>query len=70
MIKDFLVWYVYRWSFYISDREEGGFYGIDQAVSQPVTMVYGRYLNEKDILAQRKNVVMEAGSPKKLLSPG
>lgn len=33
---------------------------------QPVTMVYGRYLNEKDILAQRKNVVMEAGSAKKL----
>lgn len=33
---------------------------------QPVTMIYGRYLDERDILARRKNVVMEAGSAKKL----
>ena len=44
------------------------FQGINEGYQkvQPVTMVHGRYLNEKDILAQRKNVVMEAESAKKL----
>lgn len=44
------------------------FQGINEKYQkvQPVTMVHGRYLNENDILAQRKNVVMEAGSAEKL----
>jgi len=33
---------------------------------QPVTMLYGRYLNEGDILGRRKNVVMEVQSAKNL----
>lgn len=44
------------------------FQGINEGYQkvQPMTMVYGRYLNERDILAQKKNVVMEVGSAKKL----
>ncbi len=44
------------------------FQGINEKYQkvQPVTMVHGRYLNENDILAQRKNVVIEAGSAEKL----
>ncbi len=33
---------------------------------QPVNMVYGRYLNEGDILGRKKNVVMDTDSAKKL----
>lgn len=33
---------------------------------QPVNMVYGRYLNEGDILGRRKNVVMDVDSAKML----
>ena len=33
---------------------------------QPVNMVYGRYLNEGDVLGRKKNVVMEIKSAKKL----
>lgn len=44
------------------------FEGIDYNYQQvqPVTMVYGRYLNEGDILGRRKNLVMEAKSAEKL----
>lgn len=33
---------------------------------QPVNMVYGRYLNEGDVLGRRKNVVMDTDSARKL----
>ena len=33
---------------------------------QPVNIVYGRYLNEGDVLGRRKNVVMDTDSAKKL----
>ena len=33
---------------------------------QPVNMVYGRYLNEGDVLGRRKNVVMDTDSAKML----
>ena len=33
---------------------------------QPVTMIYGRYLNEGDVLGRKKHVVMEAGSAERL----
>lgn len=44
------------------------FLGIDWNYQdvQPVTMLYGRYLNEGDILGRRKNLVMEAESAEKL----
>lgn len=40
------------------------FQGIDYNYQdvQPVTMIYGRYLNEGDVLGRKKNVVMEAKS--------
>lgn len=33
---------------------------------QPVTMIYGRYLNEGDVLGRKKHVVMEAKSAERL----
>ncbi len=33
---------------------------------QPVTIIYGRYLNEGDVLGRKKHVVMEAGSAERL----
>lgn len=44
------------------------FQGIDSNFQdvQPVEMVYGRYLNKGDILARKKNVVMDMKSAKKL----
>lgn len=44
------------------------FEGIDSNFQdvQPVELVYGRYLNTGDILARKKNVVMEIKSAKKL----
>lgn len=44
------------------------FQGIDYNYQdvQPVNMIYGRYLNEGDILGRRKNIVMEAKSAEKL----
>ena len=37
---------------------------------QPVNMVYGRYLNEGDVLGRRKNVVMDTGRGKLLFGVG
>lgn len=44
------------------------FQGIDSNYKevQPVNMVYGRYLNEGDVLGRRKNVVMDTDSAKLL----
>lgn len=44
------------------------FTGIDYNYQQvqPVTMLYGRYLNEGDVLGRKKNIVMEAESAGKL----
>lgn len=44
------------------------FHGIDYNYQdvQPVDVIYGRYLNEGDILGRRKNVVMEAKSAENL----
>lgn len=49
-------------------RMRFNFQGIDYNYQevQPVTMLYGRYLNEGDVLGRRKNLVMEAKSAKKL----
>lgn len=48
-------------------RMKFDFQGIDYNYQdvQPVDIIYGRYLNEGDILGRRKNVVMEAKSAKK-----
>ena len=44
------------------------FTGIDYNYQdvQPVDVIYGRYLNEGDVLGRRKNLVMEAKSAEKL----
>ncbi len=44
------------------------FQGIDYTYQevQPVNVIYGRYLNEGDILGRKKNVVMEAQSAERL----
>ncbi|MCI8511511.1 MAG: FtsX-like permease family protein, partial [Lachnospiraceae bacterium] len=44
------------------------FQGIDYLYQevQPVNVIYGRYLNEGDILGRKKNVVMEARSAERL----
>lgn len=44
------------------------FQGIDYNYKdvQPVNMVYGRYLNEGDVLGRKKNVVMDTNSAKLL----
>lgn len=49
-------------------KEKFSFQGIDSNFQdvQPVQMVYGRYLNEGDILGRKKNVVMEIKSARKL----
>lgn len=48
-------------------RMKFDFQGIDYNYQdvQPVDIIYGRYLNEGDILGRRKNVVMESKSAKK-----
>lgn len=49
-------------------RMKFNFMGIDYNYQQvqPVTMLYGRYLNEGDILGRKKNLVMEAKSAERL----
>ncbi len=53
---------------YKKNKIDFDFTGIDYNYIdvQPVTMVYGRYLNEGDILGRRKNVVMDVDSARKL----
>ena len=52
----------------VRTKKKFDFYGVDYNYSdvQPVTILYGRYLNEGDVLARKSNCVMEAGAAKEL----
>lgn len=53
---------------YKRNKVKFSYQGIDYNYQdvQPVNMVYGRYINEGDILGRKKNVVMDTGSAVKL----